>query len=199
MYPKSIEKLISSLKKFPGIGERTAERLVYYIIHQEKYETLELADAIKTIKDTIKICDECCTVSEQNPCEICVNKKRDKSTICIVEQPKDLWAIEKAAIFSGLYHVLHGAIAPLDGVYERNLTITKLLNRLHSSNVKETIIATNPTIEGEATFSFLVDQIKSLKNGVKISRIARGIPYGYTLEYQNPETIKIAIEARKEV
>lgn len=197
MYPESIERLATSLKRFPGIGEKTAERIIYHLIHQEKQTAMELADAIKTVKDKILICSQCCNITETDPCKICSNQKRDRSLLCTVEQPKDLWAIEKTGIYKGLYHVLHGAISPLDGILEGDLTINKLIKRLSENNFAEIIIATNPTIEGEATAVYISEKLKSTGIDFKITRIAKGVPHGYTLEYMNPETIKSAIESRK--
>ncbi len=195
MYAVPIAKLIEELAKLPGIGKRTAERLAFYILNLEEKEASNLADAITSAKKQITFCPVCQSLTDVSPCSICANPRRDKSIICVVENPKDILAIEKTKEYNGLYHVLHGAISPMDGVGPEMLKIKELLNRLSLGEVKEIIMATNPSIEGEATAMYIAKLISPL--GVTVTRIAHGIPVGGDLEYADEITLTRAIEGRR--
>ncbi len=195
----SLEKLIKEFKKMPGIGTRTAERLAYYILSASREEAENLREAIKEVKEKITYCQQCYNISEANLCNICRNAKRDPSLLCVVEEPKDLISIEKANMYKGYYHVLLGRLSPLKGISPSNIKIKELMLRLSnsSSSVKEVILATNPTMDGEATAIYLAQLIKPLN--IKISRIASGVPMGGDLEYIDGPTIGKAIEGRREI
>jgi recombination protein RecR len=197
MYAEAIQRLIKEFSKLPGIGERSAERITFYLLNQPKQEVLKLAKAIDALKDELKLCHICFNISVQQPCEICSNEDRDHSIICVVEQLKDLWSIEKSGSFKGLYHLLHGCIAPLDGIGPDELTIDKLVERIKKEAIKEVILATNPTAEGDATAFYIQSLLEPL--GIKITRIARGVPVGTTLDYMNKFTISDAIKGRAEL
>jgi recombination protein RecR len=193
----SLRKLINELEKMPGIGPKTAQRLAFYILKAEKNEILNLARTIEEVKNKIKYCSICFNITELDPCFICSSPKRDKSSICVVEEPLDIITIEKTGIFKGVYHVLLGSLSPLDGIGPEDLKIKELLLRLEKNNVKEVIIATNPNAEGEATSIYLSNLIKPL--GIKVTRLAQGIPMGTSLEYADEVTLSKAIEGRKEI
>ncbi|ABP67186.1 recombination protein RecR [Caldicellulosiruptor saccharolyticus DSM 8903] len=193
----AISKLIQQLEKLPGIGQKTAQRLAFYIINMKNEDVKALAEAILSAKNSTKLCKICCNFTEGDICHICSDDKRDRSIICVVEEPQDVVALEKVKEYKGLYHVLHGAISPLKGKYPEQLTIDVLLKRLADTNVKEVIIATNPDVDGEATASYLARLIKPM--GIKVTRIARGIPVGGDIEYADEVTILKAIEGRKEI
>lgn len=193
----TISKLVQQLEKLPGIGQKTAQRLAFYIINMKLEDAKSLAEAILSVKSNIKLCKVCCNFTESDICHICSDEKRDKSIICVVEEPQDVVAMEKVKEYKGLYHVLHGAISPLKGKYPEQLTIDVLLRRLSDPQIKEVIIATNPDVDGEATASYLARLIKPM--GVKVTRIARGIPVGGDIEYADEVTILKAIEGRKEL
>lgn len=193
----SLKKLINELEKMPGIGPKTAQRLAFYILKAEKNEILNLARTIEEVKNKIKYCSICFNITELDPCFICSSPKRDKSSICVVEEPLDIITIEKTGIFKGVYHVLLGSLSPLDGIGPEDLKIKELLLRLEKNNVKEVIIATNPNAEGEATSIYLSNLIKPL--GIKVTRLAQGIPMGTSLEYADEVTLSKAIEGRKEI
>lgn len=194
-YAEPIVRLIREFAKLPGIGEKTAERLTFWLINQPKDEALKLAYAIRDLKETIRLCSECCTVTLAETCEICSSETRDHGLVCVVEETKDLWAIEKTGSFAGVYHVLHGRIAPIDGIGPNDLTIGKLVSRVRKGAIREIILATNPTVEGDATAYYIL----SLIRGVKVTRIARGLPAGSTMEYAHPLTIADALKGRKEL
>lgn len=195
MYAAPIAKLTDELSKLPGIGKRTAERLAFYILKLEKSEAFKLSDAIVEAKNTVKLCPVCQSLTDNIPCEICSNPKRDRSVICVVENPRDILAIEKTREYKGLYHVLHGVISPMDGVGPEALKIKELIERLSGDEVKEIIMATNPSIEGEATAMYISKLIKPL--GITVSRIAHGLPVGGDLEYADEVTLLRAIEGRR--
>lgn len=195
MYAAPIAKLTDELSKLPGIGKRTAERLAFYILKLEKSEAFKLSDAIVEAKNTVKLCPVCQSLTDNVPCEICSNPKRDRSVICVVENPRDILAIEKTREYKGLYHVLHGVISPMDGVGPEALKIKELIERLTGDEVKEIIMATNPSIEGEATAMYISKLIKPL--GITVSRIAHGLPVGGDLEYADEVTLLRAIEGRR--
>ena len=192
---ESVERLIEELAKMPGIGRKTAQRITFYILKETKEEAASLAQAILDVKDKVKYCSICFNITESDPCWICLDGKRDKTSICVVEEANDVLALEKTAEYKGLYHVLGGALSPLDGIGPDNLRIKELLTRL-KDDVKEVILATNPNVEGEATAIYLSKLIKPL--GVKVTRIARGLPVGGDLEYADQVTLTKAMEGRTE-
>ena len=191
----SIDKLIQQFSKLPGIGPKTAQRLAFFILKMKKEEAKDLAQAILDVKEKIRYCSICYNLTEEDPCRICKNKKKDRSIICVVEEANDVVAIEKTGQYDGLYHVLGGVLSPLDNIGPEDLRIKELLNRLNQE-VKEIILATNPSTEGEATAIYLSRLIKPL--GIKVTRIARGLPSGGVLEYADVNTLANAIEGRVE-
>ena len=195
-YTESLDKLVKELGKFPGIGPRSAQKLAFHIMKIPKEEARELAQAIVDIKEKTRHCSICNNFSEGEYCPICANPGRDKSIICVVEEPNDIIAIEKIGVYKGTYHVLMGAISPLDGICPDDLRIKELLGRI-SADVKEVILATNPNTEGETTAMYLGKIIKPL--GIKVTRIARGIPVGGNIEYTDQATLAKAMEKRGEL
>ena len=193
--PKSVQSLIEAFERLPGIGPKTAQRLTYYLLHAPKEEAEILARAAVEMREKIIICKTCFNIGEIDPCQICSDSSRDQSIITIVEDPLDVMALEKSG-FKGLYHVLHGVIAPLENIGPEQLYIRQLLPRLKDGTVKEIILATNPTMEGEATAMYIQRLISPL--GIKITRIARGLPVGSDLEYADDTTLSRALEGRKE-
>lgn len=196
-YPPTVIKLIQEFEKMPGIGQKTAERLACYILKQPVEEAMQFAYAIRDVKKLIKTCSVCFNVSESDPCHICCSTNRDSSTICVVEQLADLLIIEKTGEYRGLYHVLQGHIAPLEGITPESLTIEKFLQRVKADHVKEVILATNLNMEGDATALYIHKQLFPLK--VRITRLARGLPTGSYLEYANTAIIAEAISGRNEM
>lgn len=194
--PKAVANLIDSFEALPGIGPKTAARLTYYLLHAPDSLSQKLAESVKELKARTKICSVCQNITEFDPCDICADSERDASIICVVEDPLDVWAIEKSGSFSGLYHVLHGVIAPLDNIGPEELRIRQLLPRLKDGKVEEIILATNPSMEGEATAMYIQRLIGPLK--IKTTRIARGIPIGAELEYADEITVRRAFEGRKD-
>ncbi|MDR0676958.1 MAG: recombination mediator RecR [Elusimicrobiota bacterium] len=196
-YTKNLDKLINNLKTLPGIGPKMAERLAFYIIKLDQLEVDLLIDSIFDAKKNLKYCDICGSLTENNICDICKDDMRDKDIICVVENPFDVFVIEKMKEYKGLFHVLGGVISPLDSIFPEDLNIKNLEQRLKYKNIKEIIIATNSTVEGEATALYL---LKILKNyNIKITRIAKGIPVGADLEYIDSVTLSKAIENRSEL
>ena len=193
--PDSLTRLIEELAKIPGIGPRTAERIAFYILNAPKGDVAALSQAIVNAKNSVKFCSVCCNLSDADPCSICSDNTRTHETICVVEQPNDLWSIEKTGVYRGAYHVLYGHISPLEGVGPENLTIGKLLQRIKNNGSRELIIATNPTLEGDGTALYL----KQICAGcsVSISRIARGVPSGSTLSYATKSTLSEALMGRQ--
>jgi len=191
----SVERLVEEFAKLPGIGRKTAQRMAFYILKLRRDEALKLSQAILDVKDKVKYCSTCFNITEEDPCNICRDAKRDRSIICVVEEPKDVLALEKTNQYRGLYHVLGGVLSPLDGIGPDDLRTKELMSRL-KEGVKEVIIATNPNVEGEATAIYLAKLIKPL--GIKVTRIARGIPAGGELEYADATTLANAIEGRVE-
>ena len=197
-YSPSIEKLIESFEKLPSIGHKTAARLAFYMLDLGDEEINEFVSSIVNAKKNLKYCSKCYNISDTDPCPICANQKRDASIICVVEDVRDIIAMERTHEFKGVYHVLHGSISPMNGVGPDDIKIKELLNRLgESSGVKEIIIATNPRVEGEATAMYLSKLIKPL--GIKVTRIAHGIPVGGDLEYTDEVTLSKALEGRREI
>ena len=196
-YSPSIEKLIESFEKLPSIGNKTAVRLAFHILNASKEETDEFIKSIQDAKNNLKFCSKCYNISDTNPCEICGNPKRDQTKICVVEDVKDVVAIEKIHEYKGLYHVLHGSISPMDGIGPDDIKIKELLARLMGGEVKEVILATNPKVEGEATAMYISKLIKPM--GIKATRLAHGIPVGGDLEYTDEFTLGKALEGRTEL
>ncbi len=195
--PKSVASLIEAFETLPGIGPKTAARLTYYLLHAPDSLSQKLSQSLSELKLKTKICSICQNITETDPCEICDDPQRNQSIICVVEDPLDVWAIEKSGSFSGLYHVLHGVIAPLDNIGPEELKINELLTRLSKAkDVREIILATNPSMEGEATAMYIQRLVKPL--GIKTTRIARGIPIGAELEYADEVTVRRALEGRKD-
>ena len=197
MYSPSIEKLIESFEKLPSIGNKTAAGLAFYILNASQEETDEFVNAIVNAKKNLKYCSKCWNISDTDPCPICGNPKRDQSQICVVEDVRDIVAMERTHEFRGVYHVLHGSISPMNGIGPDDIKIKELLARLMDGQVKEVILATNPRVEGEATAMYLSKLIKPL--GVKVTRIAHGIPVGGDLEYTDEITLTKALEGRREL
>lgn len=193
-YPQPLADLIAGLSRLPGIGPKTAGRLAFYLLQQPRVAE-NLAEAITNAQLNIKQCSVCSNYTEQDPCPICTGEKRDRSLLCIVEQPRDVAALEKTREFKGLYHVLHGVISPLEGIGPEQLTVSKLLPRLEG--VKEVVMAMNPTVEGEATAMYLSKLLKPL--GIRVTRIAHGLPVGGDLEYADEITIARALEGRRQL
>lgn len=196
-YAEPIARLIEELRKLPGIGYKTAQRLAYSILRKSKAEVEQLARAIQDVKERIKFCSICNNLTDVDPCAFCANPERTERIICIVEEPHDILSIEKTRGFRGRYHVLHGVISPINGVGPEELKLKNLLDRIKRGEVKEVIVATNPTVEGEATAHYLSRFIKPL--GVKVTRLALGIPVGSDLEYIDEVTVSRALEGRREI
>ena len=191
-----IARLIEELNRLPGIGPKTAQRLAFYLLRRPREEVYQLADALREARDRVVLCSVCCNLTDVDPCPICSAPDRDRGLICVVEDPRDVAAMERTRQYRGLYHVLQGAISPLDGVGPDDLHIAELLRRL-DGNVREVILATNPDVEGEATALYLVKLLKPL--GTKVSRLAHGLPVGTDLEYADEPTLARALEGRREV
>ncbi|HEX9949162.1 MAG TPA: recombination mediator RecR [Thermodesulfobacteriota bacterium] len=196
-YTPAVEDLIAKLAKLPGIGKKTAARLAFHILQSSQEDAQGLARSILQVKERIGLCHICFNIAEGEMCPICRNSQRDRSLLCVVEAPSDLMAIEATGIFKGLYHVLQGAIAPLDGIGPQELKIAELLERLKQGGVREVIIATNPTIEGDATALYLAKVVKPLR--ITVTRIAQGIPAGGDIEYVDIKTMSKSLEGRREV
>jgi len=196
-YAPAVEDLIAKLAKLPGIGKKTAARLAFHILQSSQEDAQALARSILQVKERIGLCHICFNIAEGEMCPICRNSQRDRSLVCVVEAPSDLMAIEATGIFKGLYHVLQGAIAPLDGIGPQELKIAELLERLKQGGVREVIIATNPTIEGDATALYLAKVVKPLR--ITVTRIAQGIPAGGDIEYVDIKTMSRSLEGRREV
>lgn len=194
--PVSIQNLISSLSSLPGVGPKTAERLAFFLIKQDQETLNNFSRAFADLKKTIKTCSSCHNFTESDPCVICRDPARDQRKICVVSEPLDVVALEKTREFRGRYHVLQGAISPIDGIGPEELTIDRLVQRVQQEKTEEVILATNPTIEGEATSLYISKLLKP--TGVKLTRIARGLPIGGDLEYADEATLSRALEGRKE-
>jgi len=192
----AINKLIQEFNKLPGIGPKSAQRIAYYLLRAGVEQSQSLAEAILSLKQKITLCSICFNVTESDPCPMCRSDKRDHSQICIVEQPQDILALEHTGIYHGLYHVLHGAISPTEGIGTEDIRVKELMNRLQDGSIKEVILATNPTLEGEQTAMYLSRLITPL--GIKVTRLARGLPFGTELEYADDVTLTRAIEGRQE-
>jgi len=195
LYGESVSILIEQLSKLPGIGGKSAQRLAFYIINMPEENAIALAQSITDVKKNIKYCSVCCNLTENDICPVCSNPKRNKAVIMVVEGPRDMAAYERTKEYTGVYHVLHGAISPLSGVTPAELKIKELIARIEKDDVQEVIIATNPNVEGEATAVYLSKLIKPL--GVTVSRIANGVPVGGDLEYIDEVTLMRALEGRR--
>ena len=196
-YSPSIEKLIESFEKLPSIGHKTAQRLAFYMLDLSQEETEEFTNSIINAKKNLHFCSKCFNISDTDPCNICSNPKRDSSIICVVEDVRDVVAMERTHEYNGVYHVLHGSISPMNGVGPDDIKIKELLSRTMNGDVKEVILATNPRVEGEATSMYISKLLKPL--GIKTTRIARGIPVGGDLEYTDEITLTKALEGRSEI
>ena len=197
IYSKSLQRLISALHCLPGIGPKSAQRLAFHILKSSRAEANELAQSILAAKEKMKSCSVCGNITDSDPCLICDDSTRDGSTICVVEQPQDIFIFEKMGEYKGTYHVLKGALSPLDGVGPDDLKIKELVTRIEQDKIKEVIIATNPNVEGEATAAYLSKLIKPL--GVKVTQLAQGMPMGSDLEYADEVTLAKALEGRREI
>lgn len=196
-YPSPVARLVEEFSKLPGIGSKTAQRLAFFVLNMREEEVRSLAQAIVDAKKKTRYCSVCGNLTDLDPCSICRNTSRDVSFICVVEEPRDVIAMEKTREFKGVYHVLHGAISPMEGIGPEDIRIKELLHRLTQNDVKEVIIATNPNVEGEATAMYLSKLIKPF--GIKTTRIAHGIPVGGDLEYADEVTLTKALEGRREI
>ncbi|AMX00650.1 recombination mediator RecR [Rummeliibacillus sp. G93] len=196
-YPEPISKLIDSFMKLPGIGPKTASRLAFFVLTMQEDTVLNFAKALVDAKRNLSYCSVCGNITDVDPCHICQDVQRDRSTICVVQDPKDVIAMEKMKDYHGLYHVLHGAISPMDGIGPEDINVPSLLKRLQSEEVEELILATNPTIEGEATAMYISRLIKP--SGIRTTRIAHGLPVGGDLEYADEVTLSKALEGRREL
>ena len=196
-YIAPLANLIEHFRALPGIGQKTAVRLTYHVLDMDAAAAKSLAGAILEAKEKIGYCSTCFNLSDRNPCAICDDEKRDHSVICVVEQPQDVAAMERMHEYKGVYHVLHGALSPLEGVGPDDLRIKELLTRLYDTNVKEIIMATNPNVEGEATAMYIAKLLKP--SGIKVTRIAHGLPIGGDLEYADEVTLAKAMENRREI
>jgi recombination protein RecR len=195
MYEGIIQDLIDELGRLPGVGPKSAQRIAFHIIQSDRVDVTRLAEILKTVKERVKFCTTCGNISEEELCRICKDPRRDNSSICVVEESKDVLAIEKTREFKGKYHVLGGAISPIDGIGPESLRIKELMTRLAQTQINEVIIATDPNLEGEATATYLTRLIKPL--GVKVSRLASGLPVGGDLEYADEITLGRAFEGRR--
>lgn len=197
--PKAVQHLIESFEKLPGVGPKSAQRLTFYLLHVPQAELNAFATALSELKSGTKLCSRCMSIDETDPCSICADTTRDHSTICVVEQPLDVLALEKAGVYKGLYHVLHGRIDPLNNLGPDEIYMKQLFDRLSSDTISELILATNPTMEGEATAMYISTQLKNKNKVVKITRIGRGLPVGADLEYADEITLRRAMEGRSSV
>ncbi len=193
----SLTELIAQFERLPGIGKKTAQRLAFYILEQPPERAEKFAEALKNARKTIRFCKNCQSLTDREVCDICEDGRRDRSVVCVVADPKDVLAFERTGEYNGLYHVLHGVISPLDGIGPDQLRIKELMARLGSGEITELIMATNPTVEGEATASYLSRIVKPM--GVKVTRLAYGIPVGGDLEYADEVTLARALEGRNEI
>lgn len=196
-YPAPISKLIDSFMKLPGIGPKTAARLAFYVLNMKEDDVVQFSKSLMDVKRDLTFCSTCGHITEVDPCYICKDKERDRSVICVVQETKDVIMMEKMREYKGLYHVLHGAISPMDGVGPEDINVPQLLERLKDEEVKEIIMATNPNIEGESTAMYISRLVKPL--GLKITRLAHGLPVGGDLEYADEVTLSKAMEFRTEL
>ncbi len=193
----SLARLVTELSKFPGIGKKSATRLAFFVLRQSAAETDALVAALREVKENIRFCSTCFNLTESDPCPLCSDPAREDQLLCVVEEPQDLMAIERSHSFRGRYHVLHGALSPIDGIGPEDLKLTELLQRLRNTEVKEVLVATNFTVEGEATALYLARLLHPL--GLRVTRLAHGIPLGSDLEYIDEATVNRAVEGRREL
>ncbi len=196
MFSPAVQNLVAQLTRLPGVGQRTAQRLAFHLLRTPKDEALALAAAIVEVKERVRFCRECGNLTEDEVCAICLDARRDHSVICVVEQPVDLISVERTAEFRGLYHVLGGALSPIDGVEPADLRIDELVQRVDRNGVEEVVVATNPTMTGEATAAYLADR---LRGRVRVTRLASGLPVGGDLEYADEVTLGRALAGRREM
>jgi recombination protein RecR len=197
-YPHALQSLIDEFERLPGIGKKTAERLAYHVLRSPAEEILRLAEAIRTVKGTVRNCRVCFNITERELCPVCEDGSRDAAVICVVEQPKDLYAIEKTGAYRGRYHVLLGTFAPLEGVTPEDLTIDALVERIGTEGIREVILATNPNFEGDGTALYITERLKSFP-GLAVTRLARGMPSGSLLEHVSKTIVSDALEGRRSV
>jgi recombination protein RecR len=192
-----VQRLIDELSRLPGVGPKTASRLTFYLLRQPREQAVALAGAVKDLQEKVVFCQRCFNIAESSPCTICRDEGRDQSVICVVEEPLDVYAIERTGEFRGLYHVLHGAISPVEGIGPEDLRIGEIVARLQAEEVGEVLLATNPNLEGEATAMYLARLLKPLS--LRVTRLARGLPVGGDLEYADSVTLARALEGRSEI
>ena len=197
-HTKSIERLQAEFAKLPGIGARSAERLAFHVLKAARDEALGLAEAIRDVKTNVRPCSVCHNLAEGELCDVCANARRDRGVICVVEQPKDLLSLEATGAYSGVYHVLMGQVAPLEGIEAEDLTIDALMRRIGDGDVREVIMATNPTVAGDATALHIMERLGAV-SGVKVTRLARGLPTGGSIEYANRSILSDALSERREI
>jgi len=195
--PRPVERLIEELNRLPGIGPKTASRLTFYLLRSAREQVQALAEAIGELQEKVVTCSVCFNIAETSPCPICSDRQRERSLVCVVEEPLDVLAIERTRGYNGLYHVLHGAISPMEGVGPEDLKIAELIQRLRGAPVQEVILATNPNLEGESTAMYIFRQLAPL--GVRVTRLAHGLPMGGDLEYADEITLTHALEGRREM
>ncbi len=196
-YIEPIARLINELSRLPGIGGKTAQRLAFHIIDMPREQARQLARVILDAKEGVKYCSVCCNITDRDPCSICSSPRRDKSIICVVKDPRDVVAMERTRDYRGLYHVLHGTISPMEGIGPDDIKLKELLHRVQNNGVKEVVMATNPDVEGEATAMYISRLLKPM--GIKVTRIAHGIPVGGDLEYADEVTLSMALRGRREM
>ena len=196
MFSPAVENLVSQLTRLPGVGTRTAHRLAFHLLRVPKDEAQALSDAIEDVKERVRFCSECGNLTEEERCEICRDERRDRALVCVVEQPADLISVERTHEYRGLYHVLGGALSPIDGVEPGHLRIDELMSRVERNGIKEVVLATNPNMTGEATAAYLADR---LRGRVRVTRLASGLPVGGDLEYADEVTLGRALTGRREM
>lgn len=197
LFAKPLAELIAELERLPNIGPKSAQRLAYHLLKAPQHEVLKLAEAIRVAKEALRLCQQCQNITEQEFCDICRDPRRDRSIICVVAEPKDIGALERIHEYKGLYHVMHGLLSPMDGVGPEQLRLRELLNRMQDGSVHEIILATNPTLEGDATALYLGRLLKPL--GVRVTRLAQGMAVGGELDYADSATLLSALEFRREI
>ena len=193
----AIQKLLDELERLPGVGPKSAQRMAYWILNTDRATALRLAEAIVEVKDTVHFCSRCFNYAEEDECEICRSTSRNRQLLCVVSEPRDIPPIERTAVYQGLYHVLGGALSPMDGIGPDNLHIAELMARLATEDIEEVVLATNPNVEGETTAAYLARLIKPL--GIKVTRLASGLPVGGDLEFADEVTLGLALEARRQL
>ena len=198
-FAEPMTRLIDELKKLPGIGSKSAQRLAFHILRSSEDDAEALASAVRDVKAKLHLCSVCNNITEADPCEYCTSPTRNQKLVCVVEEPTNIAAIEKTRNFNGVYHVLHGSISPLHGVGPEQLRIANLISRVGAGEIEEVILATNPTVEGEATATYLAQQLKRQRQGLRVTRIAMGIPVGSDIEYTDEVTMLKAMEGRREM